>query len=100
MVGLLSVAYLTGTWARRSWRNDLTLWRGLRYVTVLYRSNAGWALLTLLPRFWLIFAGMLLFRRLSPHSVKPVVGLARACEGTGPSLYLFVPLFKPVSPGR
>jgi YNFM family putative membrane transporter len=78
VVGLLSVAYLTGPGVRRKRGHDRTLWPrpGDAGFTAVMLCGL---LLTLFSSLWLIFIGMLLFSAgfFAAHS-SPAAGLAHA----------------------
>jgi len=93
VVGLLSVAYLTGSWSSpRAGAMTVRYGRGpvmLLFIAVMF----GGLLLTLLPSLWVIFAGMLLFSAgfFAAHSVASswIGPRARRARGQASSLYLF-----------
>ena len=93
IVGLLSVAYLTGTWSSpKAGTMSSRFGRG----PVLLGSTAIMllgVLLTLFSSLWLIFAGMLLFSAgfFAAHSVASswIGPRARRAKGQASSLYLF-----------
>lgn len=93
IVGLLSVAYLTGTWSSpKAGTMTSRFGRG----PVLLGSTAIMllgVLLTLFSSLWLIFAGMLLFSAgfFAAHSVASswIGPRARRAKGQASSLYLF-----------
>ncbi|WNP32812.1 MFS transporter [Enterobacter kobei] len=93
IVGLLSVAYLTGTWSSpKAGTMTSHFGRG----PVLLGSTAIMllgVLLTLFASLWLIFAGMLLFSAgfFAAHSVASswIGPRARRAKGQASSLYLF-----------
>lgn len=93
VVGLLSVAYLTGTWSSpRAGAMTVRYGRGpvmLFFIAVML----GGLLLTLLSSLWVIFAGMLLFSAgfFAAHSVASswIGPRARRARGQASSLYLF-----------
>jgi len=93
LVGLLSVAYLTGTWSSpRAGAMTVRYGRGpvmLFFIAVML----GGLLLTLLSPLWVIFAGMLLFSAgfFAAHSVASswIGPRARRARGQASSLYLF-----------
>lgn len=93
IVGLLSVAYLTGTWSSpKAGTMTSRFGRG----PVLLGSTAIMllgVLLTLFASLWLIFAGMLLFSAgfFAAHSVASswIGPRARRAKGQASSLYLF-----------
>ncbi|VUC84838.1 membrane protein [Salmonella sp. NCTC 11881] len=105
VVGLLSVAYLTGTWS--SPKAGAMTSRYGRGPVMLFSTAVmlGGLLLTLFTSLWLIFAGMLLFfRRLFRRALRgPVVGLARVRAGRRdrPRHFIFSAIiWGPVLPGR
>jgi YNFM family putative membrane transporter len=79
LVGLLSVAYLTGTWSSPK-AGAMTARYGRGPVMLFFTSvMLVGLLLTLFSSLWLIFAGMLLFSAgSSPPTRSPAAGLARA----------------------
>lgn len=93
IVGLLSVAYLTGTWSSpKAGTMTSRFGRG----PVLLGSTAIMllgVLLTLFASLWLIFAGMLMFSAgfFAAHSVASswIGPRARRAKGQASSLYLF-----------
>ena len=93
VVGLLSLAYLTGTWSSpRAGAMTVRYGRGpvmLFFIAVML----GGLLLTLLSSLWVIFAGMLLFSAgfFAAHSVASswIGPRARRARGQASSLYLF-----------
>lgn len=93
VVGLLSVAYLTGTWSSPR-AGALSARHGRGPVILLFTALmlAG-LLMTLSGWLWLIFAGMLLFTAgfFGAHSVASSwIGVrARRAKGQASSLYLF-----------
>lgn len=93
IVGLLSVAYLTGTWSSpKAGTMTSRFGRGpvLLGSTVIMLLGV---LLTLFASLWLIFAGMLLFSAgfFAAHSVASswIGPRARRAKGQASSLYLF-----------
>ncbi|HAD5478349.1 TPA_asm: Tat proofreading chaperone DmsD [Salmonella enterica subsp. enterica serovar Typhi str. CT18] len=92
-VGLLSVAYLTGTWS--SPKAGAMTSRYGRGPVMLFSTAVmlGGLLLTLFTSLWLIFAGMLLFSAgfFAAHSVASswIGPRARRAKGQASSLYLF-----------
>ena len=93
MVGLLSVAYLTGTWSSpKAGAMTARFGRGPVMVGFTCVMLAG-LLLTLLSPLWIIFAGMLLFSAgfFAAHSVASswIGPRARRAKGQASSLYLF-----------
>ncbi|MTD39724.1 MFS transporter [Erwinia sp. CPCC 100877] len=93
LVGLLSVAYLTGTWSSPR-AGALSARHGRGPIILLFTGMmlAG-LLITLSGWLWLIFAGMLLFTAgfFGAHSVASSwIGIrARRAKGQASSLYLF-----------
>ncbi|WES70549.1 MFS transporter [Superficieibacter sp. HKU1] len=93
VVGLLSVAYLTGTWSSPK-AGALTLRYG-RGPVMIFSTGIMLIglLLTLFASLWLIFAGMLLFSAgfFAAHSVASswIGPRARRARGQASSLYLF-----------
>lgn len=93
IVGLLSVAYLTGTWSSPK-AGQMTARYGRGPVMLLFTALmlAG-LLLTFFNTLWLIFAGMLLFSAgfFAAHSVASswIGPRARRAKGQASSLYLF-----------
>ncbi|EAN4688870.1 MFS transporter [Salmonella enterica] len=93
VVGLLSVAYLTGTWS--SPKAGAMTSRYGRGPVMLFSTAVmlGGLLLTLFTSLWLIFAGMLLFSAgfFAAHSVASswIGPRARRAKGQASSLYLF-----------
>lgn len=93
MVGLLSVAYLTGTWS--SPKAGAMTSRYGRGPVMLFSTAVMLCglLLTLFTSLWLIFAGMLLFSAgfFAAHSVASswIGPRARRAKGQASSLYLF-----------
>lgn len=93
VVGLLSVAYLTGTWSSPR-AGALSARHGRGPIILLFTGVmlAG-LLMTLSGWLWLIFAGMLLFTAgfFGAHSVASSwIGIrARRAKGQASSLYLF-----------
>lgn len=104
VVGLLSVAYLTGTWS--SPKAGAMTSRYGRGPVMLFSTAVmlGGLLLTLFTSLWLIFAGMLLFPpAFSPRTPWPVAGLARVRAGRRdrPRHFIFSAIiWGPVLPGR
>ncbi|MEF3090928.1 MFS transporter [Enterobacter sp. 10-1] len=93
VVGLLSVAYLTGTWSSPK-AGAMTARYGRGPVMLLSISvMLGGLLLTLFASLWLIFSGMLLFSAgfFAAHSVASswIGPRARRARGQASSLYLF-----------
>ncbi|WP_376784549.1 MFS transporter [Atlantibacter hermannii] len=93
VVGLLSVAYLTGTWSSpKAGALSVRYGRGPVMIGFTGIMLAG-LLLTLLPSLWAIFAGMLLFSAgfFAAHSVASSwIGYrAKRAKGQASSLYLF-----------
>lgn len=93
IVGLLSVAYLTGTWSSpKAGMLTSRFGRGPVMLGATAIMLAG-VLLTLLASLWLIFAGMLLFSAgfFAAHSVASswIGPRARRAKGQASSLYLF-----------
>ncbi|MEH4658902.1 MFS transporter [Phytobacter diazotrophicus] len=93
VVGLLSVAYLTGTWSSpRAGAMTAKYGRGPVMVASIAIMLSG-LLLTLLPSLWAIFIGMLLFTAgfFASHSVASswIGPRARRAKGQASSLYLF-----------
>ena len=93
VVGLLSVAYLTGTWSSpRAGAMTVRYGRGPVMIFFIAVMLCG-LLLTLLSSLWLIFAGMLLFSAgfFAAHSVASswIGPRARRARGQASSLYLF-----------
>ena len=90
VVGLLSVAYLTGTWSSPK-AGAMTVRYG-RGPVLLFSTAVmlGGLLLTLFSSLWLIFIGMLLFSAgfFAAHSVASS-WIARRARGQASSLYLF-----------
>ncbi|VEA61366.1 membrane protein [Salmonella enterica subsp. salamae] len=93
VVGLLSVAYLTGTWS--SPKAGAMTSRYGRGPVMLFSTAVMLCglLLTLFTSLWLIFAGMLLFSAgfFAAHSVASswIGPRARRAKGQASSLYLF-----------
>lgn len=93
VVGLLSVAYLTGTWSSPK-AGALTQRYG-RGPVMIFSTGVMLIglLLTLFSSLWLIFAGMLLFSAgfFAAHSVASswIGPRARRARGQASSLYLF-----------
>lgn len=93
VVGLLSVAYLTGTWSSpKAGAMTARYGRG-PVMLVSIAVMLGGLLLTLFPSLWLIFSGMLLFSAgfFAAHSVASswIGPRARRARGQASSLYLF-----------
>jgi YNFM family putative membrane transporter len=92
VVGLLSVAYLTGTWSSpRAGAMTAKYGRGPVMVASIAIMLSG-LLLTLLPSLWAIFIGMLLFTAgfFASHSVASSwIGPRARAKGQASSLYLF-----------
>lgn len=93
MVGLLSVAYLTGTWSSPK-AGAMTARFGRGPVMLVFTAVMLLGLLlTLFSSLWLIFAGMLLFSAgfFAAHSVASswIGPRARRAKGQASSLYLF-----------
>lgn len=93
VVGLLSVAYLTGTWSSpRAGAMTAKYGRGPVMVASIAIMLSG-LLLTLFPSLWTIFIGMLLFTAgfFASHSVASswIGPRARCAKGQASSLYLF-----------
>jgi YNFM family putative membrane transporter len=93
VVGLLSVAYLTGTWSSPK-AGAMTQRYGRGPVMVGFTGvMLGGLLLTLFSSLWLIFFGMLLFSAgfFAAHSVASswIGPRARRARGQASSLYLF-----------
>lgn len=93
MVGLLSIAYLTGTWSSPK-AGTMTQKYGRGPVMLLFTGVMLIGLLiTLFSSLWLIFAGMLLFSAgfFAAHSVASswIGPRARRARGQASSLYLF-----------
>lgn len=93
VVGLLSVAYLTGTWSSpKAGALSVRYGRGPVMVSFTGIMLLG-LLLTLLPSLWMIFAGMLLFSAgfFGAHSVASswTGHRAKRAKGQASSLYLF-----------
>ncbi|WP_312583759.1 MFS transporter [Atlantibacter sp.] len=93
MVGLLSVAYLTGTWSSPK-AGAMSVRYGRGPVMISFTGiMLGGLLLTLLPSLWMIFTGMLLFSAgfFAAHSVASSwIGYrAKRAKGQASSLYLF-----------
>ncbi|WNN50464.1 MFS transporter [Siccibacter colletis] len=93
VVGLLSVAYLTGTWSSPK-AGAMTARYGRGPVLLAFTGiMLGGLLLTLFSSLWVIFAGMLLFSAgfFAAHSVASSwIGVrARRAKGQASSLYLF-----------
>ncbi|WP_318376924.1 MFS transporter [Enterobacter sp.] len=93
IVGLLSVAYLTGTWSSpKAGMLTSRFGRGPVMLGATAIMLVG-VLLTLLASLWLIFAGMLLFSAgfFAAHSVASswIGPRARRAKGQASSLYLF-----------
>ncbi len=93
VVGLLSVAYLTGTWSSpKAGALSVRYGRGPVMVSFTGIMLLG-LLLTLLPSLWAIFAGMLLFSAgfFGAHSVASswIGHRAKRAKGQASSLYLF-----------
>ena len=93
VVGLLSVAYLTGTWSSPK-AGSMTVRYG-RGPVMLFSTAVMLVglLMTLFSSLWLIFAGMLLFSAgfFGAHSVASswIGPRARRAKGQASSLYLF-----------
>ena len=93
MVGLLSEAYLTGTWS--SPKAGAMTTRYGRGPVLLFSTAVmlGGLLLTLFSSLWLIFIGMLLFSagflRGALGSQQLIGPRARRARGQASSLYLF-----------
>ncbi|WP_439954649.1 MFS transporter [Atlantibacter hermannii] len=93
VVGLLSVAYLTGTWSSpKAGALSVRYGRGPVMVSFTGIMLLG-LLLTLLPSLWAIFTGMLLFSAgfFGAHSVASswIGRRAKRAKGQASSLYLF-----------
>lgn len=93
VVGLLSLAYLTGTWSSpRAGAMTVKYGRGPVMIGAIAIMLCG-LLLTLLSSLWVIFAGMLLFAAgfFAAHSVASswIGPRARRAKGQASSLYLF-----------
>lgn len=93
VVGLLSVAYLTGTWSSpRAGAMTVRYGRGPVMLFFIAVMLCG-LLLTLFSSLWLIFTGMLLFSAgfFAAHSVASswIGPRARRARGQASSLYLF-----------
>lgn len=93
IVGLLSVAYLTGTWSSpKAGAMTAKYGRGPVMLGAIAIMLIG-LLLTLIPSLWVIFAGMLLFTAgfFASHSVASswIGPRARRAKGQASSLYLF-----------
>lgn len=93
MVGLLSVAYLTGTWSSPK-AGAMSVRYGRGPVMISFTGiMLGGLLLTLLPSLWMIFTGMLLFSAgfFAAHSVASswIGHRAKRAKGQASSLYLF-----------
>jgi len=93
VVGLLSVAYLTGTWSSpKAGALSVRYGRGPVMISFTGIMLLG-LLLTLLPSLWVIFAGMLLFSAgfFGAHSVASswIGHRAKRAKGQASSLYLF-----------
>ncbi|KLE61846.1 membrane protein [Klebsiella aerogenes] len=93
VVGLLSVAYLTGTWSSPK-AGALTVRYGRGPVMLFFIAVMLFGLLmTLFSPLWLIFIGMLLFSAgfFAAHSVASswIGPRARRARGQASSLYLF-----------
>lgn len=92
MVGLLSVAYLTGTGVRQQGAMTVRYGRGPVMVVSTGVMLVG-LLMTLFSSLWLIFTGMLLFSAgfFAAHSVASswIGPRARRAKGQASSLYLF-----------
>lgn len=93
VVGLLSVAYLTGTWSSPK-AGTLSQRYGRGPIMLLFTGVMLLGLLlTLFSSLWLIFAGMLLFSAgfFAAHSVASswIGPRARRARGQASSLYLF-----------
>ncbi|WP_224143866.1 MFS transporter, partial [Escherichia coli] len=93
LVGLLSVAYLTGTWGSPK-AGAMTARFGRGPVMLVSTAVMLFGLLmTLFSSLWLIFAGMLLFSAgfFAAHSVASswIGPRARRAKGQASSLYLF-----------
>ena len=93
VVGLLSVAYLTGTWSSPK-AGAMTARYGRGPVLLAFTGiMLGGVMLTLFSSLWVIFAGMLLFSAgfFAAHSVASSwIGVrARRAKGQASSLYLF-----------
>nr|WP_024554614.1 MFS transporter [Franconibacter helveticus] len=93
MVGLLSVAYLTGTWSSPK-AGAMTAKFGRGPVMIAFTGVMLCGLLmTLFSSLWLIFAGMLLFSAgfFAAHSVASswIGPRAKRARGQASSLYLF-----------
>ena len=92
VVGLLSVAYLTGTWSSpKAGAMTAKYGRGPVMLGSIAIMLTG-LLLTLISSLWVIFAGMLLFTAgfFASHSVASswIVPRARRAKGQASSLYL------------
>ena len=93
VVGLLSVAYLTGTWSSPK-AGSMTTRYG-RVPVMLFSTGVMLVglLMTLFTSLWLIFAGMLLFSAgfFAAHSVASswIGPRAKRAKGQASSLYLF-----------
>ncbi|MDU5731781.1 MAG: MFS transporter, partial [Citrobacter freundii] len=93
VVGLLSVAYLTGTWSSPK-AGSMTTRYG-RGPVMLFSTGVMLVglLMTLFTSLWLIFAGMLLFSAgfFAAHSVASswIGPRAKRAKGQASSLYLF-----------
>lgn len=104
VVGLLSVAYLTGTWS--SPKAGAMTSRYGRGPVMLFSTAVmlGGLLLTLFTSLWLILPGCCFFPpAFSPRTPWPVVGLARVRAGRRdrPRHFIFSAIiWGPVSPGR
>ena len=93
LVGLLSVAYLTGTWSSpKAGAMTARFGRGPVMLVSTAVMLVG-LLMTLFSSLWLIFAGMLLFSAgfFAAHSVASswIGPRARRAKGQASSLYLF-----------
>ncbi len=93
VVGLLSVAYLTGTWSSpKAGAMTAKYGRGPVMLFSICVMLCG-VLITLFSSLWLIFAGMLLFSAgfFAAHSVASswIGPRARRAKGQASSLYLF-----------
>lgn len=92
-VGLLSVAYLTGTWSSpRAGALSVRYGRGVVMLAFIAIMLTG-VLITLNGSLWLIFVGMLLFTAgfFAAHSIASswIGPRARRAKGQASSLYLF-----------
>jgi len=93
VVGLLAVAYLTGTWSSpKAGAMTAKYGRGPVMIGSIAIMLTG-LLLTLISSLWVIFAGMLLFTAgfFASHSVASswIGPRARRAKGQASSLYLF-----------